>query len=300
MKKVIVVVGPTAIGKTKISIELAKRLDADIISGDSVAVYKRLDIGSAKPTKEEMNGVLHYLIDEYEPQVQYDVATFQKRARNIIDNTDKNIIICGGTGLYIQSVIYDYNFLASKRDSEFEEQFKNYSNDELYDYLVSLDSSINQEKIHKNNRKRVLRAIEIIKETNKINEPQEFKKNKIYDFYIVYLNVGDRKVLYDRINKRVDLMFEEGLYDEVYNLYKDGITPHAIGYKELVPVFEGVCSLDSAIEDIKKNSRHLAKRQITWFKNQLDTHLYEVNLDNIDSTIDEIYNDLVVFLEDLK
>lgn len=298
MKKVIVVVGPTAVGKTKISIELAKRINADIISGDSVAVYKKLDIGSAKPTLEEMDGIKHYLIDELEASEQYDVASFQKRARTIIDSTGKNIIICGGTGLYVQSVIYDYNFLASKRNEEFENQFKNYSNDELYDYLLSLNPDINTQKLHKNNRKRVLRAIEIIKETNKTNPVDDFKKNKIYDAYIIYLNVSNREVLYDRINKRVDKMFEDGLEREVYSLYNEGIYPHAIGYKEFIPYFNGEITKETLIDEIKKNSRHLAKRQITWFKNQLPTHLYEVNLENINETIDEIYNDVLAFLEE--
>lgn len=298
MKKVIVIVGPTAIGKTKISIELAKKLNFDIISGDSVAVYKRLDIGSAKPTIEEMDGVKHYLIDELEPTEQYDVSIFQCEARNIIDNSKSGIIICGGTGLYIQSVIYDYKFEASKRNKDFEETFKNYSNDELYDYLLRLNPNLDKEKIHKNNRKRVLRAIEIILETNKPNPTSEFKNKEIYDAYIIYLNVSNRDILYDRINMRVDKMISDGLEREVYDLYKDSIYPHAIGYKEFIPYFNGEITKETVIDEIKKNSRHLAKRQITWFKNQLPTHLYEVNLDDINKTIDEIYNDVLAFLEE--
>lgn len=296
MKKVIAIVGPTAIGKTKISIELAKKLDFDIISGDSVAVYKRLDIGSAKPTLDEMCGVKHYLIDELNPNEQYDVSMFQQRARNII-NRSKGVIICGGTGLYIKSALYNYEFESPKSDRDFSKRFEDVSNEELYKYLLQLDPSINQEKIHQNNRKRVLRAIEVKESTN--NSIHMFSKSNeaVYDSYIIYLNVSNRDVLYERINKRVDKMISDGLVDEVKKLYDEGIFPHAIGYRELIPYFEGEISLESAIDEIKLNSRHLAKRQMTWFRNQMDTHFYEVNLENINETIDSIYKDVKEFLE---
>ncbi len=297
MNKVIAIIGPTAIGKTKISIELAQKLGLEIISGDSVAVYKGLDIGSAKPTKEEMKGVKHHLIDVLDPDMQYDVSQFQTEARKVIDK-NKNVIICGGTGLYIQSVIYDYKFDASKRDSGFEEKFKNYSNDELYNYLLSLDKNVDTTKIHRNNRKRVLRAIEVFSETNNSITNQKALNNPLYDAYVVYLNISDRNVLYDRIDKRVDKMISDGLVDEVYKLYQKAIFPHAIGYKELLPYFEGDISLESAVEEIKKNSRHLAKRQMTWFKNQMPSHFYEVNLNNIDETINSIYDDVLEFLKE--
>lgn len=295
MNKVIVIVGPTAIGKTKISIELAKRLGLEIISGDSVAVYKRLDIGSAKPTIEEMDGVKHHLIDVLDPTEQYDVSRFQSEARKIIDK-NKKVIICGGTGLYIQSALYDYKFEASKRDAGFEAQFQNYSNDELYDYLLKLDNNIDRDKLHPNNRKRVLRAIEILSERNEISTSA--LKNPLYDAYIIYLNVSDRDVLYDRINKRVDKMVSMGLIDEVKSLADDGIFPHAIGYKELLPYIGGDITLDCALDEIKKNSRHLAKRQMTWFRNQMPSHFYEVNLNDINETIDIIYNDVLKFMEE--
>ena len=278
MEKVVVIVGPTAIGKTKISIELAKRLGLEIISGDSVAVYKRLDIGSAKPTIEEMQGVKHHLISVLEPSEQYDVSMFQTEARKIIEK-NKKVIICGGTGLYIQSVLFDYKFEASKRNNNFELEFKNYSNDELYDYLLKLDPNIDQEKLHRNNRKRVLRAIEILSENYNLDNTA--LERPIYDAYIIYLNV-DRKLLYERINSRVDNMIKDGLVEEVRELADDGIFPHAIGYKELLPYLGGDISLECAIDEIKKNSRHLAKRQMTWFKNQMDSHFYEVNLDNVE------------------
>ncbi len=295
MNKVIVIVGPTAIGKTKISIELAKRLNLEIISGDSVAVYKKLNIGSAKPSLDEMQGVVHHLIDVIEPNMQYDVSMFQSQARKIIDK-NKNAIICGGTGLYIQSVLFDYEFSAKKRDYSFEEQFKDRTNEELFDYLIHLDPNIDQTKIHPNNRKRVLRAIEVYLDTSKSIHSIESKSHPMYDSYIIYLNLEDRNVLYDRINKRVDKMLEDGLLDEVKELYNDGIFPHAIGYKEFIPYFEGDITLESAVEEIKLNSRHLAKRQMTWFKNQFPTHIYNVNLDNINETIDIIYKDCLEFI----
>ena len=217
MNKVIVIVGPTAIGKTKISIELAKRLNLDIISGDSVAVYKGLDIGSAKPTIEEMDGVKHYLIDVLDADKQYDVSEFQKSAREIIDDK-KNLIICGGTGLYIQSVLYDYDFSSPKRDFLDEEKYKDYSNEELYNYLLKLNPNIDKDKLHMNNRKRVLRAIEILENNNEIK--YDALKRPLYDAYIIYLNVSNRDLLYDRINKRVDKMMDDGLLDEVKSIQK--------------------------------------------------------------------------------
>lgn len=297
MKRVIAIVGPTAVGKTKISIELAKRLDAQIISGDSVAVYKELNIGSAKPTKEEMQGVKHYLIDELEPTEQYDVMTFQHRAREIIDNSSKPIIICGGTGLYIKSVLYNYEFEAPKRDDTLEERFKDFSNEELFNYLLKIDPDFDQTRIHMNNRKRVLRAIEIKESSNESIEHFNKKNEPYYEPYIVYLNIADRDLLYKKINERVDEMFAHGLLYEVFSLYKKGITPNAIGYKELIPFFNKEVTLETATDNIKLNSRHLAKRQMTWFKTQMDTHFYEVNLDNIEQTIDTIYHDLKEFLK---
>lgn len=295
MKKVIAIVGPTAIGKTKISIEIAKHFGLEIISGDSVAVYKQLNIGSAKPTKEEMDGVKHHLIDVLEPTEQYDVAMFQKMAREIIDKNECSII-CGGTGLYIKSALFNYDFSAPSRDENVAHRFEHVSNEELYNYLLKLDPNIDREKLHPNNRKRVLRAIEV-KEQTKTSIHENLKKDEIlYDSLIIYLNVSDRDVLYERINKRVDKMMEEGLLEEVRSLYENGIAPHAIGYREFIPYFNGEETLESVIEDIKLNSRHLAKRQMTWFRNQLNTNFYEVNLDDIDQTISQIKKDVSNFL----
>jgi tRNA dimethylallyltransferase len=290
MGKVIVVVGPTAVGKTKVSIELAKRLGCDIISGDSVAVYKGLDIGSAKPTVSERDGVVHHLIDVKEPYEQYNVAEFQKEARKIMDANSLSLI-CGGTGLYIQSALFNYEFNAPKRDFDFEKRFTNYSNEELYNLLKSKDPTISEDRIHPNNRKRVLRALEIIETQNTSINDFNQKDVPLYDYYICYLSLP-REELYERINKRVDIMLNEGLLDEVKGLYDQKIYPHAIGYQEFIPYFEGLVSIETAIDEVKKNSRHLAKRQETWFKNQMKSHFYNVNLANIDMTIDEIYNDI--------
>lgn len=295
MKKVIVIVGPTAIGKTAISIQLAKMFNCEIISGDSVAVYKGLDIGSAKPSIEERDGIKHHLIDVLEANEKYDVASFQRQAREIIDNKTLTII-SGGTGLYIGSVLFDYNFAAEKRDVEFEKKYAHFSNEQLYEELIKHDPNFDREKIHVNNRKRVLRALEIVLSTNQSIESFNNKGTAVYEPFIIYLNINDRKKLYDRINNRVDLMIKNGLEQEVRELYNKGIFPNAIGYKEFLPYFEGHVNLESVIDEIKKNSRHLAKRQMTWFKNQLNTNFYEVNISDIGQTVEAIAKDIRLFL----
>lgn len=294
MKKVIVVVGPTAVGKTKLSIDLAKALNTSIISGDSVAVYKGLDIGSAKPTKEEQKEVKHYLIDIREPNDTYSVADFQADARKIIDSSELSLI-CGGTGLYIQSVLFDYEFEASKRNLDYSKKYEAYSNLELYSLLLERDPFIDKTKLHPNNRKRVLRALEVLEETNKSIHSFDNKKTPLYDYFIVYLSM-DREKLYERINQRVDIMLNEGLLDEVKSLFDKGIYPHAIGYQEFIPYFNNLITLTTAIDEIKKNTRHLAKRQETWFKNQMNSNFYDASINyndlfnNILSDIKEWYN----------
>ena len=290
MKKVLVVVGPTAVGKTKISISLAKHYGIDIISGDSVAIYKRLDIGSAKPTKEEMDGVCHHLIDIKDPKESYSACDFQREARKILDQNDFTLI-CGGTGLYIQAALFNYEFNAPARDLDYGKKYENLSNQELYDLLLKKDPNIDREKLHPNNRKRVLRALEVKEELDLSIHSFNHKNEASYDYFIVYLSL-DREVLYERINKRVDMMVSDGLIDEVKALYDDGIYPHAIGYQELVPYFDHDITLESAIEEIKKNTRHLAKRQETWFRHQMDSHFYTVDLENIENTINQIIKDV--------
>lgn len=290
MHKVIVIVGPTAVGKTKISIELAKYFQCEIISGDSVAVYKRLDIGSAKPTMAQRQGILHHLIDIKEPWEEYSVADFQKNAREIINQKDLSMI-CGGTGLYIQSVLYHYEFKARKRDSEYARKYEHLSNEELYQLLLEKDRRVDTAKLHPNNRKRVLRALEVQEELDTSIYSFNKKKEPVYPYFIAYLSMP-RDILYSRINERVDQMLSEGLVDEVETLYREGIYPHAIGYQELIPYFKGELSLASAVEEIKKNTRHLAKRQETWFRNQMDSHFYQVKTEDINATIEEIKADI--------
>ena len=292
MEKVIVVVGPTGVGKTSLSIDIAKRYQTEIISGDSVQVYKGLDIGSAKVTEEEACGIKHHLIDILEPTEDYSVAHFQKAARELFDKLDVPMIV-GGTGLYIKAAISNYEFDAPKRDYSFEEEYEKYSNEVLYEMLLKLDAEATK-VIHPNNRKRVLRALYAAK----VNEPLSEKNKKdelLYNPYIIYLNV-ERDLLYKRINERVLKMIDEGLEKEVKDLYDLGIMPHAIGYQEWLPYFNGMVSKDTVIDEIQKNSRHLAKRQMTWFRHQMDTHFYEVDIDNIERTIDVIYKDVLDFL----
>ncbi|MDE7264458.1 MAG: tRNA (adenosine(37)-N6)-dimethylallyltransferase MiaA [Anaeroplasmataceae bacterium] len=290
MNKVIVIVGPTAIGKTKLSIRLAKRYGVDIISGDSIAIYKRLDIGSAKPTEEEMDGVVHHLINERNPEEEYSVADFQQAARSVLDQKPLSII-CGGTGLYIQAALFNYEFKSPKRNISMEEKYAKLSNEELYQHLVELDCNIDQKKIHPNNRKRVLRAIEVYEELGKSIHSFNHKEEALYEYYIVYLDM-DRDLLYQRIHKRVDEMLQEGLLDEVKELAKDNIYPKGIGYREWIPYLEGKESYEMVIEKIKKNTRHLAKRQATWFKNQMNSHFYLIDPSHLEEAYCQIEQDI--------
>ena len=294
MKKVIVICGPTAVGKTKLAIDVAKYFNFEIISGDSVSVYKKLDIGSAKPTLDEMCGIKHYLIDIKDPCDKYSVYDFMHDAREIIDNSDDIKIISGGTGLYISSCLNDYEFSSPKRDLEYEEKFKDYSNEELFEYLKKIDKNISNINIHPNNRNRVLRAIEVTEKTGKEFSSFNNKTKKIYDYFIIYLSMP-REILYERINLRVDKMFDEGLLKEVKDLYDNNIMPDAIGYKEFIPYFKGLISLDDVKEEIKKNTRHLAKRQETWFRNQMDSHFYDMSLD-YNLVLNNIIKDLKEFI----
>jgi tRNA dimethylallyltransferase len=287
-----VIVGPTGIGKTKLSIALAKHFNTEIISGDSVQVYKELNIGSAKVTVDEMNGVTHHLIDILEPTEDFSVALFQKLVREKItqiQKEDKVPIIAGGTGLYIKSVLYDYNFSNTKRNIEQESKYNDLTNEELHQILQEkdLESSSN---IHPNNRKRVLQAIGR-STNNKVSE----NKNKdipVYDFKIIGLNL-ERSELYELINKRVDKMIEEGLIEEVKALYDRNITGNsisAIGYKELYQYFDNVVTLEESIDKIKQKSRNLAKKQFTFFNNQFDITWINSDFTNFENTIKEAIN----------
>lgn len=301
MEKVIVVIGPTSVGKTKMGVALAKKLNGEVISGDSMQVYRQMDIGTAKVTIEEMEGVTHHCIDILDPKDQYSVHDFQQTVRKQITeitNRGHVPIIVGGTGLYIKAALYDYTFSEMENNhDEINKKYRDYTNEQLYDHLKQIDEE-SAEILHFNNRRRVLRAIEIYEQTGQkksemINEQEHIC---LYDAYFVGLTLP-RELLYERINLRVDLMMKNGLQGEMESLIKQSLTREnqsmkAIGYKEWFDYFEGKCDLNEVSENIKKHSRQYAKRQYTWFKNQFDVHWYDVCLENFSKTIEEVSRDL--------
>ena len=290
MNKIIVIVGPTCTGKTKLSIELAKKYNGEIINADSTQIYKDNDIATAKVSSEEMEGIEHHLLSIKDLKEDYTVFDYQNDARNCINKIigkGKIPILVGGTGLYIKSVLYDYKFDLENNKKETYEQ---YNNEELYKKLLSIDPKT---EIHPNNRKRVERALDYYFANNKPISSKE-KTNKIlYDAIIIGLTT-DRNILYEKINERVDKMLESGLLDEANRIYESGIRTKAvltpIGYKELFPYFEGKENLDNAILLMKQNSRHYAKRQYTWFLHQMDVKWFTTNYDNFNQTIDDVVN----------
>ena len=294
---VLCIVGPTAVGKTKMSIELAKQLNGEIISGDSMQIYRGMDIGTAKATMDERQGIPHHLIDEKNPDEPYSVAAFQQTVRakmEEIKSCGKLPIIVGGTGLYIKSVLYDYEFAGESESKEIDEaKYGHLSNEELHAKLAAVDEA-GAKDIHPNNRKRVIRALEIY-ETSGVKKSEMIEKQEhkmIYDACLIGLT-DDRNVLYDRINKRVDTMYETGLVEEVKALFDEGIPAEsqsirAIGYKELYDYFKGLISLEESKELIKRNSRRYAKRQYTWFNNQMDVTWFKVDVQHFDKTVKEV------------
>lgn len=277
---IICIVGPTGIGKTKLSIELAKKYNAIIINGDSMQVYKELNIGTAKIKEEEKEGIDHFLFDIKEPNEMYTVYDYQKDARQLLNQyKDKNIIIVGGTGLYIKAALYDYIF----EEEEKNDQFDNLTNQELYNMVLKKDKNSD---IHINNRKRMIR---FLNRSNTINN-----KNKLlYNVKFIGLTT-DRNILYERINNRVDKMFDEGLLEEVKSLYDKNINSKAvmtgIGYKEIYDYLNGNISLEDAKNLIKQRSRKYAKRQYTWFNNQMNIKWFKVDFDNFKNTIENVIN----------
>ncbi|WP_018658718.1 tRNA (adenosine(37)-N6)-dimethylallyltransferase MiaA [Allofustis seminis] len=290
MKKVIVVVGPTAVGKTSLSIELAQTFNGEIISGDSMQVYKNLNIGTAKVTEEEMAGIPHYLLSFLPEDADYSVSQFQAIAREKIDfihSQNKIPIIVGGTGLYIESLLYDVTHGGGAAPlPEYRAQLKSFAltngNHALWEKLNAIDpqAAIN---IHENNVHRIIRALEVYEQTGMIYsayQGQRQKKYLLYDAFIIGLNT-DRQLLYQRINQRVDAMMDEGLVEEATCLFeKVAETSQAfkgIGYQEFIPYFHGAINLNDVRTNIKQNSRHYAKRQLTWFRNRLnDVHWYDL------------------------
>ncbi|MCQ8211767.1 tRNA (adenosine(37)-N6)-dimethylallyltransferase MiaA [Cetobacterium somerae] len=301
MKKLkgIVIAGPTGVGKTELSIKLAKALNADIISADSAQVYNEMNIGTAKISKDEMQEVVHHMIDVVEPIKKYSVGDYQRKVDNILnENEEKNILLVGGTGLYIDSVVRGLSALPES-DPLIRESLMNKSGEELYDLLKEIDQE-SAESIHPNNKRRVERAVEVFYQTGEkfsVLSKKNIKGNN-FKFLKVALE-RDRAYLYERINIRVDLMIENGLLEEVkylYEKYGDILKKiNIIGYSELIAYLNSELTLDEAIELIKKNSRNYAKRQFTWFKNDHEYIWYdldEMNEEEIFSDILERFNAL--------
>ena len=287
MNKVIAIVGPTGVGKTKLSIILAKHLNGEIINADSTQVYKGLDIATAKVTEEEKENIVHHLFDIKNINEDYTVYDYQLDSRKIIDDIikrGKTPILVGGTGLYVKACLYDYKF----EEENIKYDYSNYTDLELYDMLIKIDPNT---LIHKNNRKRIERALSYYNSTGKLLSDKEKSNKKIYDSYIIGLTT-DRKKLYNIINSRVDKMVKIGLIEEAKKIYDSNIRTKAvltpIGYKELFPYFDKLDTLENCLEKIKQNSKRYAKRQYTFFNNQMDVNWFNVNFDDFNKTVSEI------------
>lgn len=284
---IIVVTGPTGVGKTKLSVELAKKYHAIIVNADSMQVYKDLNIGTAKITEEEKENIPHYLFDIVNPEDMYTVYDYQKDVRNILDhNKDKNIIIVGGTGLYIKAALYNYKFT----DETSFDEYENLSNEELLNLVKQKYPDL---KVDINNRKRLVRAL------NKKDDYDASGNQLLYNAIFIGLTTN-RDNLYDIINKRVDKMFASGLLEEVKKLYDQNIHSKAIytgiGYKELYDYFNGKITLEEAKDLIKKRSRHYAKRQYTWFNNKMNITWFETNYEDFSKTVNAVIN----YIENIK
>ena len=298
MDKVIVIVGPTGVGKTKLSIELAKIYNGEIINGDSMQVYKEMNIGTAKIKEEEKEGIPHHLFSILSFDESNSIYDFQKLVRGKIDEITKRNklpIIVGGTGLYLKACLYDYTFNETKDKSELLKKYENYSNEELHNELKNMDLET-ANKVHPNNRRRVLRAIEICLANNESKSNLEAKQEHklIYDALIIGLTT-DRKLLHSIQDKRVDKMMEEGLLDEVKLLinnpsFLENTASQAIGYKEFIPYLNNEITLEEAINQVKIHTHQYAKRQYTFFNHQLDVNWVETNFENFNKTIETVNN----------
>ncbi|MBQ4253640.1 MAG: tRNA (adenosine(37)-N6)-dimethylallyltransferase MiaA, partial [Erysipelotrichaceae bacterium] len=298
-KKVICVTGPTAVGKSDLAIAIAGDFSGEIINGDSIQIYRQLNVASAKSTIQEQNGIRHHLLDYKDVGDDYSVAHFQHDARLAIEDITsrgKLPVVAGGTGLYIKALLYDYDFLETG-DSADEETFSSFSNEELYEKLKVVDEKT-AEGIHPNNRKRVIRALKmaqagVLKSLQEENQKHEM----IYDAFIIGLTM-DRKKLHERISLRVDRMLQQGLLEEVTGLFEKYPSSakglDGIGYKEFVPYFSGEKSIAEVLEDIKTHTRQFAKRQYTWFNHQMPVHWYDVSQADYR---ERIYEDIRSFLD---
>ncbi len=286
MKKVVVIVGPTASGKTKLSVELAKKIKAEIINGDSVQIYKKLDIGSAKIKEEEKQNIKHHLFDVADLKDSYTVYQFQKDVRKLIDDIDIPMIV-GGTGLYIKAALYNYEF--EDEDKKLQDNlYKDSSNEEIYDQLLRLDPEI---KVDKYNRRRLVRALELAIQGNFRSEKNS-KDELLYNACIIYLDL-DRQILEERLHIRLDRQLDEGFIDEVKTLRDQDIHINAIGYREIDQYLDEQIDYQEMKTLIIKKSKQLAKKQKTWFKNQMHAHILNA-LD--DDVIEKAYQIVKDFL----
>lgn len=302
----IVIGGPTASGKTDLAIEIAKKINGEIVSADSMQVYKYMDIGTAKPTKLQMQGIKHYLIDEVYPDDEFNVAIFKSKAKEYIEQIyklGKVPILVGGTGFYIQAVVNDNDFTDKEADTSYRdklyEEAREKGNQYLHDKLKQVDS-VSAQKIHYNNVKRVIRALEFYKQTKMpISVHNNVEKQKVSPYKLKYILLDlDRQILYNKINLRVNKMIKDGLVDEVKSLLDRGysenlVSMQGLGYKELVPFIKNEVSIEKAIEELKKRTRHFAKRQFTWFKHQCDGTWFDVSNLNIEKVLKSIEEVLI-------
>lgn len=304
----VIVAGPTAVGKTSISIDVAKKINGEIISADSMQIYKYMDIGTAKISKSEMEGIKHYLIDEINPDEIFTVSDFQNKANqyiSIIMEQNKVPIVVGGTGLYINSLIYDINFTKANSNwdlrDKYVEKAKKYGNQSIYDELKRIDIE-SANRIHINDTKRIIRALEIYYETGK---PMSYfykdfrKENDKYNIIFIGITM-DRGKLYERINNRVDAMIQQGLIEEVQKLLEMGynedlVSMQGLGYKEIIQYLKGNNTLNEVIEVLKRNSRRFAKRQLTWFRR--DEKIKWIDTDNFDNR-DDLIQYIIKYLEE--
>ena len=285
---IIVILGPTGVGKTKMSVELAKRLKGEVINADSTQVYRGLNIATAKVTENEKENIPHHLFDIKDINEDYTVFDYQKDARLVLEKLKqegKTPIIVGGTGLYIKALLYDYDFKEETNNYD----FSNYTTKELYDKALEIDPSMD---IHQNNRQRLERFISYYLNNNEVKGKEKTDK-LLYDTLFIGLTCK-REVLYERLNKRVDQMVNEGLLDEAFNLFKSNVRTKAvmtpIGYKELFPYFEGTETLEKSLDLIKQKTRNYAKRQYTWFNHQVPVKWFNVDFDDFNNTINEVFN----------
>ena len=307
-EKLIVILGPTAVGKTALSIELAQLMATQIISGDSMLMYKGFDIGSAKPTIAERRGIIHHLIDSHEPNASFNVADFVKAARPLITKINaagKIPIVVGGTGLYIKALLEGYEFSRNGENSTYRQELEKIASEKGSDYLykmLEIAAPTVAKNIHPHNVLRVIRALEVAKSGEELSAKRA--PEIIYDAYVVGLN-RERSSLYERINKRVELMLSAGLVGEVKNLLATGVAPDApamkgIGYKEIVELINGKLTGSAALDLVQKNTRHFAKRQLTWFRRMPYIHWYMVDKMTDEELISRVTADIKKYFADSK